>query len=217
MTNAAFQISVGDSDIKRLFNKLASLAGRKLRDNFTALKPLIKETMDEEVEKDKRRFTPTQADVAELGIGDGGSESEKASNGWKGLLSSSPAITISTTKVARERSAIIGQIKITIDEDKFFALPDSIIATPKAKIKSIPWMEWLIDGAEVDGFSFTNRVPEGSRAVSRTGKGIMVKGGFWNFSGRGRESFDKTLNKIRISINNELKANRGVKILRKSR
>jgi len=214
MANVRFQVSVKEGDIKGFFDRVTRLAGRRLRNNFGDLRPLVEATIDEQVEKRKNTFIPTNSEIGELGVGVGGSPDDRARTAWEGLKASEKnGVTVfSVRKKGSERGSIIGEITIEINEDVFYSLPESNIPTDSEELPVIPWMRWLIDGETISGFRFKGV----SSPASRTGRGIMIKGGLWQFSGRGARVYSDILDRARIAINRKLKAE-GASILRKLR
>jgi hypothetical protein len=216
MAKAKFQFSIEkEGGLKRLLNRMSSLVSKKIRNNFGGLRPVIEDAIDEAVEKHSRKLIPALDEIAELGVGTDGSPDPRAQVAWKGLKTGHGATTLTSRKRGSEKDRDIGEINISIHEETFYEMPDSIIETPDSDIISqIPWMKWLVQGKEISGDRFS---PNKDSAFSRTGRGIMISGGFWSFQGRGSEIYDAILKDARLSINRALKGGAGVKILRKLR
>lgn len=214
MAKAKFQVSIKQGGIKGFFDRVSRLVGRRMRNNFGDLRPLVRETIDDEVEKNRNKFIPTRAEVAELGVGEEGSPSPRVDSAWEALQAGkNNGVTVfSVRKKGTERGSIIGEINIEINEEVFYSLPESNIATESKELPTIPWMRWLIEGETIGGYDF---VPFRAK-ISRTGLGIMIKGGLWQFTGRGSSVYGNMLDNIRRSINRKLKSE-GATILRKLR
>lgn len=218
MASVKFQFSIDRGFSRSLFDKISQIVGRRMRDNFGDVRPLVEETVNEAVEDNRGRFIPTNNEIAELGIGQGGSPDNRSQTAWIALRPSSRngVTSISVRKRGSEGTNLIGEIKISIDPELFYQQPDSIIPTPDSnEIDEIPWMNWLIEGKTINQHSFTDRLTPNS--VSRTGRGIMINGGFWSINGRGAEVYSRILNDARLSVNRRLKTNEGVRILRRLR
>lgn len=220
MGNVKFQISVKDKGLSGLFNRITALVGKKMRNNFSDLRPVVEDSIDKTVDMNKQKFIPTAKDSAELGVGGGGRISLITQIAFLALKPSSRSnvTTLSVRKKGIKGSSTIGEITISINPDLFFEQPDSNIAVESEPLSgNIPWMRWLIDGKTIGGFRFKG----GSQTSSRTGRGIMIKagtsGGMWMFNGKGREIFTTLLEESRLEIGRKLKQNRSVNILRKRR
>lgn len=202
--------------LKDLKDKIVESLGIKLRDNFGDLRPIIEQAIEEEIVKSSSRFIPTSKEAGELGVGEGGNVAvEKTETAWTALLPNSPAgvTTFSVRKSSRKNITAkfnIGTITINIDELAFFNAPLSIIETPDSdKIDQIPWMMWFIEGAKVQGSSFSNISRLKRSEVSRTGQGLMIEGGFWSFTPRSKANVGKLLERMRLNINKRLRSEGG--------
>jgi len=215
MASAKFQIGIKDRGIKALFDRVARLAGRKLRNNFADLRPIVVESINEAVESNKAAFVPTPDEIGQLGIGEGGSPDLIAQVAFLALKPGhGNATTLSVRKKGTEKGSTIGEIRISIDEEAFYNEPDSVIETESDELPVIPWMKWLILGKTISDYDFTTQDPGG---VSRTGRGIMVNGTLWSIEGRGSEIYGKIINDARLSVNRKLGENESVSILRRLR
>lgn len=172
---------------RTLFNQLRdtlrSLFNRSARNNFGDFRPFTEEAINEAVEQVKDQFIPTDEEAAELGVGEGGNiDRERTQGAWRQLLVGGPNSVMNFSVRRSRRTNEIGNIRITYDEDAFLAAPLSNVPTPDSfRIRSIPWMDWLINGAPTNSnFQFTDDFP--SAADSRTGQGIMIRGGVWRFA-----------------------------------
>ena len=183
MADIKLKFKVSGSLSKKLRGALIDLFGKRARNNFADFRPVVEEAIDEAVINSRQDFIPSDDVAAELGVGDGGSiDSQKTHGAWRQLLvgSSANAVTFSVRKGRGSRKNI-GDISISINEDAFYDATDANVDTPDSRlIDTIPWMRWFIRGAPtIQDFSFSDNISPGS--VSRTGQGIMVKGGLWKF------------------------------------
>jgi len=107
----------------------------------------------------------------------------------------------------------IGTITVSVDEEKFLAAELSNVDTPDSDaFTSIPWMKWLIRGAPSNpDFQFSNEV-RGAR-FSRTGGGIMVKGGVWSFPPARLGAFSRLGKSLEVQLIRTIKNNIGKAIL----
>ena len=187
MAKVGIKFKVKGSFLKELTDVVTSLFGKKVKKNFGAFRPTIEAAIDEGVINRRHNFIPDDQEAAELGIGDNGSiDRNRTNNAWGQLLvgSASRAVTFSVQKDSRKNK--IGRVTVNIDEQAFFEAPLSNVETPDSdEIDSIPWMEWLVEGAPngavLPGHAFSSKVAEGGE--SRTGAGVMIaiKGGIWSF------------------------------------
>lgn len=181
-------------------NKIAEAVVSRARKNFSRIKAPLAEKIDQAIEDNAEYFTPTDQEAFQLGIGkDGAIDEDKRANGWRNFLISSRSGVTKINVRRGEGKTGIGNIAITIDYLKLFQMPESIAETPDSKkIDIIPWMEWFIDGKEITEYSF---LPTPKSKVSRTGGGIMVEGGLWDFIPN-----SAAVNKLQISISNAVNA-----------
>ena len=63
-------------------------------------------------------------------------------------------------------------------------------------------MEWFLNGAVVGGFRFSGKKPVPSS--SRTGGGIMIKGGAWQFSPQGINTFKNVVSTVDANLKKRL-------------
>ncbi len=187
MTKVGIKFQVKGSILKELTNAVRSLFKKKVQRNFGAFRPSIEAAIDEGVINTRAEFIPDDDEAAELGVGSNGSiDFNRTQNAWGQLLigSTSKSVTFSVEKDSRKNK--IGRVTVRIDKAAFFEAPLSNIETPDSdEIDSIPWMEWLIEGAPNEAVlpdhAFSSQVSEGGE--SRTGAGVMiaVRGGMWSF------------------------------------
>ena len=191
MVNVKTSFNIG-RDFDKKFATLSKDIVSGLQQKFRSLRSEISDAIDEAVESHNDLLIPTEKEAVELGVGEGGSvDRDKTNNAWQQLLSnprglsgSSRPTQFSVTKL-RSRTGI-GSIRITIDEDKFYGAPLSTIET-ESEIEEggfasnvIPWMMWFVRGKTIGGVRFSS--DPRNVEISRTGKGIMIKGGLWSFA-----------------------------------
>lgn len=196
------------ANVQRDFDRRLSNLGieiiRDLQKNFNSLRDEVGKGIDEAVDgfADLLGAGMSNQQAAELGIGDDGSiDTNKINNAWKQLLSKPPGLSaaerptaFSVTKL-RSKSGI-GTIRITMDSNKLYRLPLSIVETDSDINEGdgfddnvIPWLKWFIEGKAISGYQFTsNPKKRVNLDVSRTGRGIMILGGFWDFP-QGQDPF----------------------------
>ena len=176
-----FKIDRG-SLFNQLKTALRSVFNRSARKNFGDFRPFIQKAVNEAVTEQRFSFIPTNDEAAELGVGAGGRiDRGKTHGAWRQLLIGDPSSIVEFSVTRSRRTNEIGNIRIKYNEDEFFSSSLSNVDTPDSfRIRSIPWMDWLINGAPTNSaFEFTSEVPQG--ADSRTGRGIMIRGGIWQF------------------------------------
>lgn len=216
MVEAKIQVGLQRGTLSRLGDVLKRLAGRRLRGNFADLRPVIEEAINNGIESQRNGFIPTDDEAGELGIGEGGSlDTTRIDFAWKQLLPSEENITrFSSRKLGTERSNIIGEININIDFNAFLSAPLSVIETD-SDIGTIPWMEWFLFGKTIGQTRFSDRrpIPE----TSRTGRGVMIFGGIWQFPPKNPRAADRIIEEIRLEVIRALRGNRGISILRRRR
>jgi hypothetical protein len=175
---------------KELFTEPAAIA---------KIKEAAEEAVNKGVEASKDSFTPTYQEAIELGIGEGGSVDFDRINGAYRVLrtdSQHKATTVEIIKSGGFRS--LYTIKVNIDEAAALAAPESNIPTPDSdKISNIPWMDWLINGSPTLQYRFFDKpfIP-----TSRTGGGVMVKGGVWSQEPRRPFAFGVLSSTIELSL-----------------
>jgi len=197
------------TDLKTKIKKWGlEVIGKRLRVNFDKFKPIIENAINNVVVANANDFTPNTNDAAELGVVD-----YDASIGWAGLLTSSNngVTTFEVIGVGGKNSTLIGRIKVNINTGAFYVAPTSIQFTPDSdKIDKIPWMEWFLEGKTIDKYSFSDETP--IPVASRTGGGVMIKGGLWNFTPRNPYAIGNLLNEIRLELMRDLEKD-GAKIV----
>lgn len=216
MSSIQTKFKVKKSVIEALKDAVLELTYKKFRNNFSDFRPVIEDAIDEEIVKSSSRFIPTLNEAGELGVGDEGTVTvEKTEVAWTALLSDSPEkiTTFSVKKIKTVGLSKIGKVRVSINKELFFKSSLSTIDIDSDTLPQIPWMKWFVEGAVIGTHGFV-KIPQSRAHVSRTGKGLMIEGGLWSFTPRGKASIDKLLNRIRLSINRKLKSS-GAKILRK--
>lgn len=167
---------------KKLKDTLLDLFGKKVRDNFADLRPFIEEAISDGVINSSEEFQATDNEAHELGIGDGiGIDRSKSQEAWRQLLPSSKSHYISFTikKTSVDRFGKLGTITISVDKDAF--LDDDLCKIETEKGRILPWMDWLINGAPL--ITTHAYLPKPfTNGISRSGRGIMIKGGIWSFA-----------------------------------
>lgn len=186
--------------------------GKKARNTFADFRPFIEEAIDEGVINSRENFIPTDDEAAELGVGKGGNiDREKTQGAWRELLVDSPSrsTVFSVRKTSRKNQ--IGEINVRIDEAAFFGAPPCNVEIDDSFfISNIPWMNWLIEGAETNPeFEFNDEASVKTRIVSRTGRGIMVQGGIWAFEAANPNAFRNTNEEIDRQIGIVIRRNIG--------
>lgn len=210
MARVGVNFKLQQGGLRKLGNILRRAVGRTIRDRFVEVTPLVAQIIDEVVEDNRSLFIPNDQQAAELGIGEGGQIDPRRSTAWEVLRPDSSSVTSYFVRRIGGRSSLVGQINISINEEEFYNAPDSIIETPDSDlIDEIPWMRWFIEGKTIAGVRFSRRAPE----VSRTGRGIMIDGGFWTFPPTLPQGFDFLLNEILERLSSEFRGRRLARIL----
>lgn len=216
MTSIQTKFKVEKNAIEAIKKAVLKLVHKKFRDNFGDFRPVVEDAINEEIVRSSSRFIPTQNEAGELGVGEEGTVSvEKTEVAWTALLTDSPE-RVTTFTLAKAKTIgifTIGKINVNINEERFFTSSLSVIDTESDELPQIPWMQWFIEGAKISTHKFV-KIPRSRSEVSRTGKGLMIKGGLWSFTPRSKANIEKLLNRIRLTINKRLKTS-GVTILRK--
>jgi len=181
--------------------------GNILQENMKDFRPLIEDSIDDEIEKNKNRFIPNSVEAAQLGVGEGGEIAyEKTETAWEALQikSGEGVTTFNIEKTGSGAGRTFANIYVDIGEHRFFKRPRSIIDTPDSeKIDKIPWMEWFIEGKEIGGVRFSRKTPVPE--TSRTGRGIMIEGGLWSFTPRSVMLIEQLIEKIRLRIGRDFR------------
>ena len=222
MVDVRTQVKVDEGSLQRGLSRLVSVVSRRLsRAIVPSSKPLVIEAVNEAITNSQNRFIPSQVAAGELGIGAGGTiDDDRRTNAWRALLTppngQGDVTTIEVVRIGQERGGVIIEARININEQAFFNTDRARIPTPDSdEIDEIPWMDWFINGQTVQGHRFSSRSV--NREVSRTGRGIMIRGGVWTFTPRGQNAFGRTLDEARRAINRRLKEGLGARILRRLR
>lgn len=156
--------------------KILETVLERARKNFGVIKPKVADVVDDVITDRKYLFQPTDREAFELGIGAGGSVDEsKRSGAWESLLVSSGRGVTKITSRKGEGKTGIGNIQVHINYLRFYEQPECHVYDEDL---DLPWMLWMIEGGEVLDHSFFSTTRS---RVSRTGGGIMIKGGLWNF------------------------------------
>lgn len=173
-----------ESSFKALRKGVEAEGKRVLRNNFGDLRPFIEQAINDGVEASKDEFIPKAREIAELGIGAGGSEDVERTQGAYKKLRTDQGSSYTKFSVRKQRPTasndIIGGIVVDTNREEFLNSSLAVVSTAESReIEEIPWMRWLIFGAPTNSeFRFVGS----SRAKnSRTGGGIMVRGGVWIF------------------------------------
>lgn len=175
---------------KELFSEPAAL-GR--------ITDAVENSVNKAVEASKDSFIPTFQEAIELGIGEGGSvDFDRVNNTYKILRTDSP-YKFTTVEITKARGfSSLYTVKININEVGPLSVQESIIPTPDSnKIDQIPWLDWLINGSPTLSYRFFDKpfIP-----TSRTGGGIMVKGGVWSQEPRRPFAFDALKHTVDLSL-----------------
>ncbi|MHA2063197.1 MAG: hypothetical protein ACXABY_02330 [Candidatus Thorarchaeota archaeon] len=216
------QILIKEGSITKAVDRIKALAAKALsRQVAPTSRPIIRESINDAFEETKTSFIPSSSEAGQLGIGEGGSvDEDRRLHAWRALLipgrgQRGPVTSFRTARISQERDGVVFQIEVDIDEGAFFTAEASRVPTPDSDVLSeIPWMDWFINGQTIQGHRF-NR--DTSSEVSRTGRGIMIKGGLWTFTPRSRDALGKALDEARRTINRRLKEGLGARILRRLR
>lgn len=197
---------------EQIVNALLADVSQELTKNAERLKPVVDEAVNKSIEENMDEFVPTDEEAAELGVGVGGRiDISRTEHAWEALLVNSPQTVTSVTiegVTGRRADNQFASIRVFIDEDVFYRRGLSNISIeasrdPSApRLRRIPWMRWLINGAPVDNssYGFSSSGP----GASRTGGGVMVKGGVWSFSPARPNAFKKLFESIERNINTEI-------------
>ena len=179
---ANIQLDFSALDSSRLAEKLQEKINKKLRSNFGKLRPNIETAINRGVERSKRQFTPDAEEIAQLGVGQGGSpDIDRIQNAYRELRTDfgRKGITrFSVRKAGTGAGILIGKLSVQVKKETFLSSGLPVVKTPDSKaISEIPWMRWLIRGKQISGFEFK----KSSKKTSRTGMGVMISGGIWDF------------------------------------
>lgn len=156
---------------------------RRLRNNFADIRPFVADAINASVEATKDEFIPNQQETSELGVGSDGQPDTSRTEGAYKQMRTDNAERVTTFSVRKQRANalnnLIGTVTVTVDEKKLLRSELARVPTPDSEfIDEIPWLSWLIFGAPINTeYQFISRRPR----ASRTGGGVMVKGGIWTF------------------------------------
>jgi hypothetical protein len=187
MAKATLNISVKGDLRGQLKSELNDRIARAAREAVAVMKPVVDKAVDRAIEKNKEDFIPTDDEAHELGIGSNGVlDRGKIDRAYRGMLTSANnGVTNTETEVgAGTGFGNIGSVRARVNFEVLFKTDLArTIATNTKKGQTaqdfldIPWMEWLLDGASIQGWNFK----DGTFDFSRTGGGIMRPGGLWQF------------------------------------
>ncbi len=160
----------------------------------------LEKVVDDAIRKRAEDFIPTDKQAVELGVGNfaGGLDRHRLATAWTHLLLDGPEdgnkVTLLSITTRTGAKVDVSRIKVRILEEGFLALPINNLAIESVELPIIPWMDWFLNGAVIGGFRFSSKPP--IPATSRTGGGIMITGGLWNFPPQGLGVFNKLINTI---------------------
>lgn len=170
---------------------------KSIKNSTEVLKPILKKSINETIREFSPKFIPDQEQAEQLGIGDAGQiDTNRTENAWRNLLAGKGITTISIETRSTSLANIIN-INVSINEEEFLSLPGSIITTESKVLPLIPWMEWFLKGKTITGTKYSTKRQS---AFSRTGGGIMIEGGVWNFAPQGAGIFKSLI----LSINSDM-------------
>ena len=158
---------------------------RNVRNNFGDIRPFVEDTINVAIERTREEFVPSPSEVGQLGVGAGGSEDTSRTQGAYKQMRTDDPNSVTSFSIRKQRpnaqGDLVGIITVNINEEALLESELARVPTPDSEaINEIPWLRWLIYGAPTNpDFRFVRRPTQ--RAVSRTGEGIMVQGGFWAF------------------------------------
>lgn len=201
MAKTTLTIKVTNSLEGQLREELNKKIGKVAREAVVALHPSVNRAVDEAIERQKSDFIPTDSEAHELGIGEDGSiDRTKTEGAYKGMLTGANNGVTETSTRATPGTGLgrIGTIKAQVHMSVLFKTELAKVLLTNTKEGQSPdevsWMEWLLDGATISGHRFNPAIEKGN--ISRTGAGIMDKGGLWQFSPArpgARESLDDAM------------------------
>jgi hypothetical protein len=155
----------------------------KIRDNYKSLMGRVETAMNETVHENALVFMPNDRQAGELGIqgkiGARDIDEEKRSGAWRILLTTHPN-TAAVIKAEKLQGTDIARITFGWDKEKFYLNPKSMVTVYNLKEGTrleYSWMKTFVEGKVISGYTFSPY----DHPNSRTGEGIMVKGGVWQF------------------------------------
>lgn len=174
-----FEQKVLDAVEKKFFEEI--------RSNVASLAFRVEGIVNQTVHENRNHFIPSDEEAGELGIqakiGAGQIDEEKRSGAWRTLLIGSPG-SAGYVKWEVSQGGDLAKISVGWDKDKLYNNPKSIVNVydlKKGKRTIIPWMKWFLEGELISGSHFSPITKGHIQNVSRTGLGIMAKGGLWHF------------------------------------
>lgn len=184
MADAYFFMSIKIKDLdEKILEAVEKGFLEKVRLNAPSLMGRIETVMNETVHENARVFIPDDNTAGELGIqgkiGAGQIDEQKRAGAWRALLTASPN-TAAVLKLEKRNGDDIARIVFGWDKEKFFEHPNSKVSVYDLKKGSkldYSWMRSFVEGHVITGYTFSPY----SHPRSRTGEGIMVKGGLWKF------------------------------------
>jgi hypothetical protein len=202
MPEMRFQINQRTQQVlaKRAADAILDSVVSKARKEFTASKEAIRQSVDDAISNVQDGFKPTNEEAAELGIGEGGSiDFNRVDNAWRGLLSDSGTGAITVTFRTGRGKTGLGNIAIFIDFEKFYQYElCKLVVTTEGTDWDLEWMRWYIEGKAISDVSFFPTTS--SRGASRTGRGIMIRGGLWQF-----RPHSEVVNELSVSLSEHVK------------
>lgn len=163
--------------------------------------PELNAVVNQTIEENKELFIPDNREAGELGIQSaqkfplrdqagrptpqvGAIEERRRSGAYRNLLIGSPGSSaIVEASISPRRVGTIANYRVAWDKDIFFSAIDSrfdIVTVQDNEPFELRWMEWFLEGKVIAGHAFSPFAP----VSSRTGRGIMVQGGIWEFRPR---------------------------------
>ncbi|TFH25904.1 hypothetical protein E4G67_00160 [Candidatus Bathyarchaeota archaeon] len=200
--------------LKAISDAVKKKTRRRLTNNISEIRQITADAINRAVEKNKNLFIPTDDEAAQLGIGEGGSiDTDRTTGAWRELLTTGQAVKFLVQKTGRSKTGAFANLQIEIGEELFYNLDLSNMPIQESKDldtelrNNIPWMRWLIEGAPTNTeYRFTTK---NKGVVSRTGGGIMIKGGIWEFPPAHPGAFDALISSIETTIRKNIKSNVG--------
>lgn len=194
-------------DFEQLGEKIKQTVEKTLINNIkrsfdTTIRDAIEDEIDQTVIDNRELFIPDNQQAGELGIGDGGSiDEDKRARAWEHLTTfdSESSVVINTNIATRRGVGTVVEMSIGWDREAFYDSSRCIVQTEetsRSEAFDLPWMQWFLQGETIGGSQFisgtrrarqigpqTFLVGRNVARTSRTGRGIMIKGGVWNFRG----------------------------------
>ena len=203
MARVRVDFEIRSNLLEQTRRRLEQALNRRTRGNLSDLRSVVAKAIDRGVADSKELFIPSLDQAGELGVGAKRRvDRERTEGAWK-QLNSAGGITTFSVRARRGRGRL-ANITVTINEEEFYKAPLSNVQTSNGEI---PWMRWFIKGETIQGFEFSDNrpVPQGSR----TGRGVMVEGGFWRFRPVNSNAFSVLGQNIQRRIENSIRRNAG--------